>query len=159
MPDEPAQSPFWPADNAAVTAHIGLLQDIISRMANNSASCKTWCLALVGALLGLAGAVHSPAVVAFAVVAVVVFGFVDTMYLAQEKAYRDLYDSTVKAIRDGTYGRNNLFEARAQRTLRDVAWALASWSIWPIYLTLILAYLVARCTGLIAALTAVSKTS
>ena len=91
MPDEPAQSPFWPADNAAVTAHIGLLQDIISRMANNSASCKTWCLALVGALLGLAGAVHSPAVVAFAVVAVVVFGFVDTMYLAQEKAYRSPY--------------------------------------------------------------------
>ncbi len=158
MPENPTKSPFWPADNAAVTAHIGLLQDIIKRMANNSASCKTWCLALVGALLGLAGAMHSPAVVAFAVVAVVIFGFVDTMYLALEKAYRDLYDSTVKAIRDGTYGRDNLFEAGVQCTLGDFTWALASWSIWPIYLTLILAYLVAQSTGLIAALTAVSKT-
>jgi hypothetical protein len=58
-------SPVWPADSPAVMAHINLLQGIINRLANNSACCKTWCLALVGALLSLAGATHPPVVVYF----------------------------------------------------------------------------------------------
>ena len=46
MPNDPGESPLWPADSPAVTAHINLLQGIINRLANNSASCKTWCLPL-----------------------------------------------------------------------------------------------------------------
>jgi hypothetical protein len=136
-------SPLFPADNLAVTVHINLLQGIINRLANNSSSCKAWCLALVGALIGLAGATRTPAIVTFALVPVVIFGFVDTMYLAQEKAYRELYESIVTAVRTGSYGLANAFDAKAKRTLRHVGWALASWSIWPIYGGLIAAYTVA----------------
>jgi hypothetical protein len=129
MNDTP--SPLLPADNPAVTTHINLLQAIINRLANNSSACKTWCLTLVGALLSLAGATRTPAIVTFALVPVVIFGFVDMMYLAQEKAYRDLYDTVVKAIRDGSYSRAQAFNASAKRTLYHVGWALASWAIWP----------------------------
>jgi len=150
MPDN--QSPLFPADSPAVTTHINLLQGIINRLANNSSSCKTWCLALVGALLSLAGATRTPAIAAFALVPVVIFGFVDTMYLAQEKAYRDLYDAVVAAVRDGSYGRENAFNAKARRGFAHVMWALTSWSILPIYGGLIAAWCVAQERGWLALL-------
>jgi hypothetical protein len=71
----PVGSPLFPADSPAVTAHINLLQGIINRLANNSASCKTWCITLVGALVSLAGATHVPGIVTFALAPVVIFGF------------------------------------------------------------------------------------
>src|SRR5438128_1647551 len=113
MLENPGTSPLWPADNAAVTAHIGLMQAVITRLANNSASCKTWCLTLVGALVSLAGATHVPGIVMFALVPVAIFGFMDTMYLAQEKAYRDLYRRIVTKIRDRTYALADAYEAAA----------------------------------------------
>jgi hypothetical protein len=137
----------FPADNPAVTTHINLLQGIINRLANNSSSCKTWCLALVAAFLSLAGATHNPAIAASALVPIVIFGFVDTMYLAQEKAYRDLYERIVTQIQRGSYTLTSAFDARADRTLSHVGWALASWSVWPIYGGLIVAYIVAAWRG------------
>src|SRR5713226_7192935 len=104
MPDDPIRSPLWPADNPAVIAHIGLLQGVINRLANNSASCKTWCLTLVGALVSLAGATHIPGIITFALVPVAIFGFLDSMYLAQERSYRDLYRGIITKIRNGSYG-------------------------------------------------------
>jgi hypothetical protein len=157
MCNDPQPSQFWPADNPAVTAHMSLLQGIITRLANNSASCKTWCLTLVGALVSLAGATHVPGIITFALVPVVIFGFMDTMYLAQEKAYRDLYAQIVNAIRNRSYALANVYEARAPLGFRRFYLALRSWSIFPIYLGLILVYLVARYAGWLAVLTAAAK--
>jgi hypothetical protein len=140
-------SALYPADNPAVITHINILQGIINRLANNSSSCKTWCLALVAALLSLTGATHVPAIAALVLLPVVIFGFVDTMYLAQEKAYRDLYSEILTAVRNGSYQLANAFDAQAERNLRHLASALASWSIWPIYGGLIVAYIVAAQRG------------
>ena len=40
-------------ESPAVIKHIELLQDIISRMANNSAACKTWALTIITALIAI----------------------------------------------------------------------------------------------------------
>lgn len=40
-------------ESPAVIKHIEFLQDIISRMANNSAACKTWALTIITALIAL----------------------------------------------------------------------------------------------------------
>src|SRR5580704_1167163 len=113
MSDDSHTSPLWPADNPAVVAHVNLLQGIVNRLAGNSASCKTWCLTLVGALVSLAGATHVAGIVTFALVPVVIFGFMDTMYLAQEKAYRDLYGDIVARIRNGSYSLADAYAAGA----------------------------------------------
>lgn len=157
MPDNPRDSPLWPADNSAVTAHINLLQGIINRLANNSASCKTWCLTLVGALVSLAGATRVPGIITFALVPIVIFGFMDTMYLAQEKAYRDLYTSTINTIRNGSYTLGNVYEARAPLQFQHVRKAFVSWAIFPVYLGLIAIYLIAYFAGWLNVLTAVAK--
>jgi hypothetical protein len=145
--------PPLPSNDPAVIAHINLLQGIINRLAGNSASCKTWCLTLVGALLSLAGATHVPGIATFALVPVVIFGFVDTMYLAQEKAYRRLYNSMVDLIRANAFKQENLFEARAPLEFCDFFCGLGSWSIFPIYLTLIGAYVLAAAEGWLVVLT------
>jgi hypothetical protein len=158
MSDHTVASPLWPADNPAVTAHIGLLQGIINRLANNSSSCKTWCLTLTAAFLSLAGATSRPRIVAFALVPVFIFGFLDAMYLAQERSYRELYASVVQKIREGSYTRKDAFEARAPLTFCRIFSALSSWSIYPVYGGLLLVYIVASWAGWITLLTAVGKT-
>ena len=40
-------------DCPAVQAHIAMLQGIISRMASNSANCKTWVVTIIAAMLVL----------------------------------------------------------------------------------------------------------
>jgi hypothetical protein len=156
---DPKDSPLWPADSPAATAHISMLQGIINRLAGNSASCKTWCLTLVAALLSLAGSTHTPVLVTMALVPVVIFGFLDTMYLAQERAYRALYADIVKEMRDKTYGLAHVFDARAEISFRGFCDAFVSWSVFPIYLGLIVAYFAADWTGALKALATVVKSS
>ena len=147
----------WPADNPAVTAHMNMLQSIINRLATQSSSCKTWCLTLAVALISFAGATKIPGVVTFAIVPILIFGFLDTMYLAQENAYRDLFDDVAKSIREGTYGNDRFFTASASRTGKHVLYALGSWSIWPVYGGLLLGYTLAYCSDWLAVLTPVAK--
>ena len=147
MSGEPPPWSLWPADNPAVIAHVTILQGIITRLANNSAGCKTWCLTLVSALLTLAGAAHLPMLVSFALVPVVVFGYLDTMYLAQERAYRRLFASVRQSIREGSYTIGQTYETAAPVEPGSLLAALRSWSIYPVYLGLLLAYAVAARQG------------
>ena len=41
------------AESSALQTHLRMMQDVITRMASNSASCKTWCVTLVTAVLVL----------------------------------------------------------------------------------------------------------
>jgi hypothetical protein len=147
-----SQSSMWPGDNPAVMAHITLLQGVINRLATQSSSSKTWCLTLVAALISFAGATKIPGIVTFALVPVLVFGFLDTMYLAQEKAYRDLFGSIAELVRDGKYGRDQLFSASAPVSSKHVFHALRSWSIWPVYGGLLAGYVIAQRSEWLAAL-------
>jgi hypothetical protein len=147
VPDDRTPSLLWPADSPAATAHVTMLQGIISRLASNSASCKTWCLALVSALLSLAGAAHVPAMVSFALVPVIIFGLLDSMYLAQERAYRSLFGTIVGSIRAGTYRLEQAYEARAPLGRGAFLKAFLSWSVWPVYGGLLIAYAVAAGFG------------
>src|SRR5262245_36936687 len=108
-----AALPPLPPENPAVLAHVSMLQGIITRLANNSASCKTWCFTLVAGLVTLTGAAGKPVVAVVAIIPLLVFGFLDASYLAQERAYRDLFKAVVAKIRDGTYTRKDAFEAGA----------------------------------------------
>lgn len=153
----PTTTPTLSAEHPAVIAHINLLQGVINRLANNSASCKTWCLTLVGALVSLAGATHVPAIITFALVPIIIFGLLDSMYLAQERAYRKLYGRIVGKIRDRSYSLSDAFDARAPLNIGSVLRAVGSWSIYPVYLGLIAVFLLAYFKGWLAVIGTVSK--
>jgi len=146
--DTPA-SPLAPAESPALIAHLNMLQAVVTRLAGNGAQCKTWCVTIVSALFGLAGATKSGKIAIAAIIPIVVFGLVDAAYLANEKAYRDLYNSIVAKIRAGSYGLADFGHLSAPADAGHYIWALSSWSVWPVYLGLLIAYVVVLLSGLL----------
>lgn len=152
MPDQAADrpdSPLAPAESPARIAHLNMLQAIVARLAGNSAQCKTWCVAIVSALFGLAGATKSGRIAVAAIIPILVFGFVDAAYLANEKAYRDLYNRIVARIRGNSYGLADFGDLTAPVDVGHYIWAFSSWSVLPVYLGLIIAYVVVLSSGLL----------
>src|SRR5260370_13581819 len=137
-------SPLAPAESPAIIEHLKMVQAVITRVAGNSAQCKTWCITIVAAIVAFAGARTAEKSAALAIIRIVIFGFLDAAYLANEKAYRDLYNRLAAKIRDGTYRLADCFVLSAPADASHHRWAHASWSVWPVYLGLIVAYLLAR---------------
>src|SRR5579864_2415829 len=64
---EKSLSPLQP-DNPAVIEHLKMIQAIITRLAGNSALCKSWCITIVAAIVAYAGTVKQERLVALAVI-------------------------------------------------------------------------------------------
>lgn len=90
-------------DHASIIAHIEMMQGIISRLADNSAKCKDWCFAFVGALIiflvsgdNLSG--KWMFLIAYAIV--FMFYILDCYYLGLERKVRDNYEEFIKSINE-----------------------------------------------------------
>lgn len=77
---------------SSVQLHLQMLQDVINRMASNSANAKTWCITLVSAIIILAADKENPQVIEYTLLPVIMFYILDVYYLAYEKAFRALYN-------------------------------------------------------------------
>jgi len=119
-------------DTAAVLAHMSMLQATISRLASNSASCKTWCSGLVVALWSLS-AVKAPQLLPLSIVPVLALGFLDAAYLAQERKFRAHFEAIAAKVRDRSYEHGDLFTVGEPVSRAMLARATLSWSILPYY--------------------------
>lgn len=84
----------------AVKAHIDMLQGIISRMAKNSATCKSWAIPMVTAILTLAlekGVILSTA----AYIPLCLFYLLDCYYLGLERKFKDRLRDFIIKINEG----------------------------------------------------------
>jgi hypothetical protein len=141
--------PAW-ISHPAFLAHMNMLQAVIARLAGNSASCKTWCSGLVTALLGVAASTRTPQLLYLALAPVLMMAFLDASYLRQEQRVRAQFEALAAKARAGAYGCADLFEFHLDESTSRLTsrWrALLSWSIWPYYGGLVVAYLVARSAG------------
>ena len=75
------------ADSPAVQAHLTMMQGVINRMAENSRSCKVWCVTLVAAVLVLVARTGEPQHALIALGPTLLFLFLDSYYLALERAF------------------------------------------------------------------------
>ncbi|MGW4579031.1 hypothetical protein ACWELP_10070 [Rhodococcus aetherivorans] len=73
--------------------HMEFVQAIITRLANSSFLLKGWSLTLVSALIGFAVAHDHVVLAAITVLPALVFWLLDTYYLRQERAFRNIYDA------------------------------------------------------------------
>jgi hypothetical protein len=140
--------PLNPEDNAAAIEHLKMIQAVITRLAGNSAQCKTWCITIASAIVAFAGATGNENIVAVAIIPLAIFGFLDAAYLGHERAYRRLYNGIARKIRDESYAPSDRFVLGAPAGSTDYVRALGSWSVWPVYLGLIAAYVIIRLIGL-----------
>lgn len=142
MPSEP---PLYTDGSPAVQAHLGILQSVIQRMASNSASCKAWCIGLVSAVLVVVADKHPPDYALLAAIPALLFLVLDAYYLALERGFRASYNGFIDKLHHGRVAATDLYAVRpAGGMLSGFFAALSSFSVWPIYLTLLLMIVLAE---------------
>lgn len=72
--------------------HLEFIQAIVTRMGSNSFQMKGWMVALVSAILAIYASTQNHKFVLVAIFPAVVFWFLDTYYLWQERKFRGLYN-------------------------------------------------------------------
>lgn len=72
--------------------HLELIQDVVTRMNSNSFQMKGWMVAIVSALLAIYADKQNEYYILVAFVPTVLFWFLDTYYLWQERKFRGLYN-------------------------------------------------------------------
>ena len=118
----------------AVQAHLTMMQGVIGRMAENSRSCKMWCVTLVAAVLVLVARTGEPQHALIALVPMLLFLFLDSYYLALERAFIRSQNGFVSKLH-----RNELEPGDVYRvvptgmSVRLVGRCLGSVSIWLFY--------------------------
>ncbi len=135
-------------DSSSVQSYLAILQNVISRMASNSASCKTWCVTLVSAILVLVADKTKPDYALIAIVPVLLFFFLDAYYLGLERGFRDSYNGFIKKLHSNNAVVEDIFiVSPGGGTLHILGLtfnALYSISIWPFYGVLLIMIHVAK---------------
>lgn len=80
--------------------HLEMLQNIISRMANNSFLIRGWSVTLISALFALAAKDSECLFIYLAYFPAIIFWILDSYYLNQERLFRGMYDKVRKINED-----------------------------------------------------------
>lgn len=124
-------------DSPAVHKHLEILQGIISRMADNSRSCKVWCSTLVSAVLIFTVRTERVDYAFMALVPAVALLVLDAYYVAHERAFRKSHESFVCRLHDGTLTPKELFVfGRLGSLPKRVASSFGSFSVLPFYIAI-----------------------
>lgn len=118
----------------SVQAHLQIMQSVINRMATNSASCKSWCVTLVSAILVVVADKGQANLAYIALIPAVLFLSLDAYYLALEKAFRASYNEFVRKVHAGQAVPDDLFSVQPKGGESSHQWAaLTSFSVWGFY--------------------------
>ena len=123
-------------NSSAVHAHLTMMQGVINRMAENSRSCKVWCVTLVAATLVLVARTGEPQHALIALVPTLLFVFLDSYYLALERAFIKSQNAFVAKLQSDDLQRSDVYRV----VPTGMGWRLVgrclfgSFSIWPFYL-------------------------
>lgn len=134
-------------ESNSVQTYLNTLQNIITRMANNSVSCKTWCISLVSAILVVVADKNKPNYVWISLIPIILFLLLDAYYLAQERSFRDVYNKFVENMHTGKAEIKDLFVLKpivSSNVVKSLCEASFSFSVYPFYLTLLVTAIIAR---------------
>ena len=126
--------------------HLEFIQNILTRMNSNSFQIKGWMITIVSALLALAADNKNDLFVLVAIAPTLIFWFVDTYYLQQEKRFRSLYDGV--RLRDDYDNSENGTPNFSMDTTNykegpNKYWnCFRSKTIWPLYFLIFLSLLI-----------------
>lgn len=121
-------------ESTTTHAYIAMLQGNITRMASNSANCKSICVAIIAALCAmteLAGC----RLLGASIFPIAILCYLDIKYLVLEKVYRDKYDMAVAQAKNGTLSIDLIFDMNPgnYHDLNIFLGCLKSRSVWPVY--------------------------
>ena len=135
-------------DSPSVQSYLTILQSVISRMATNSSSCKTWCVTLVSAIVVIIADKSKPDYVWISIVPIALFLLLDAYYLSLERQFRTVYNDFIQKLHFGNATVQDVFyvapRTGVSSTSINILKAGGSISIWPFYVLLALMLLIVR---------------
>ncbi|MBI4536184.1 MAG: hypothetical protein HY708_07885 [Ignavibacteriae bacterium] len=135
-------------DSPAVQSYLTILQGVIGRMASNSVGARTWCIALVSAIIVVIADKGEPRYVWIAVVPVGLFFLLDAYYLGLERQFRERYNDFIGKLHEGKAEVEDVFIVTPggdlAGSMKATLVACGSVSVWPFYVLLALMLLVVR---------------
>ena len=132
-------------ESTAVHKHLDIMQGIIARIAENSRSCKVWCVTLVAAVLVLVARTGEPQHALIALAPTLLFLFLDSYYLALERAFIGSQNAFVAKLHRGELEPSDVYRVAPM----GLGWRLVircllgSISIMPFYISVTVTVLLA----------------
>ena len=135
-------------ESPSVQSYLTILQGVISRMATNSSSCKTWCVTLVSAIVVIIADKGKPNYVWISAVPIALFVLLDSYYLSLERHFREIYNEFVSKLHFEKATVNDVFYVAPKKgvltTSREILAAFGSFAVWPFYVLLAVMLLIVR---------------
>lgn len=132
-------------DAASIQTHLGIIQNVIQRMASNSSSSKAWCVTLVSAILVIVADKGKPDYAYIALLPTLVFAALDAYYLALEKAFRNSYNEFISRLHKKSLTEADLYsiapKGNMSKLQRD---SLMSFSVWGFYISLVVLIVITK---------------
>lgn len=130
-------------ESSAVQTHVSMLQGIISRVANNSANCKTWAITIIAAMLVLIVSKNISFKNAWiCYIPVYLFFFLDCYYLGLERIFIKKQTEFLDKIANGTSYENDLYAIKGMPKFWIQLWitikGALSFSTLPFYGSIII---------------------
>lgn len=122
--------------------HLEFIQNVITRMNTNSFQIKGWNVTIVSAILAIFASTKNIYFLLSAIFPSVIFWFLDTYYLMQERKFRGLYND-VAGISDNPKS-IKLFAMPPDLYTKDTDKKYSFWNvfwsttIWKLYLSIII---------------------
>ena len=122
--------------------HLEFIQNVITRMNTNSFQIKGWNITIVSAILAIFASTKNNYFLLTAIFPSVIFWFLDTYYLMQERKFRGLYND-VAGISDNPK-EIKTFAMRPDLYTKDTDIKYSFWNvfwsttIWKLYLSIII---------------------
>jgi len=117
-------------------AHLTFVQTVITRMGTNSFLVKSWTITLVAVLLAISAEKLTFAYLLLIMVPILLFWWMDTYYLVQERLYRELYKDITKSDCNSIDFNMDISPFRGQ--VDSLAKVATSSSIGPFYTVIVL---------------------
>ena len=128
-----SETPLTP-ESPAVGKHLDIILGVIKRTAENSRSCKVWCITLVSAVLVLVARTDNSSHATLALVPTALFFLLDMYYLSLERGFRKSYENFVDELHSKHLRSSSLYTVAPVGSIyRRWAESLLSLSIGPFY--------------------------
>jgi len=119
--------------------HLEFIQNVITRMNTNSFQIKGWTVTIVSAILAIYASTKNCYFVLSGIFPTLIFWFLDTYYLTQERKFRGLYNDVAEVSENPKQikpfaMRPDLY-TKGKYSYWYVFW---STTIWKLYLTIII---------------------
>ncbi len=122
--------------------HLEFIHNTINRMSTNSFLIKGWAITIISALFIFADDKMNDRVLAIAILAMIVFWYLNGFFLQQERKYRALYDK-VRILSE-----NEIDFSMSTSEFKKDEFTLLSGifgkTIWPLYLTIIIMIIIVQ---------------